>query len=117
MDLSSGLECLHSLPLYALHSQLTCYVSFSLLATSTLFMVQVAMNSMTHSVVALLIINGLTSRCTITSLGGVPVYNMRGMGDSNPRIYGLKIDVGFPHKNLKAEAFRHNAKSKYLVSK
>lgn len=27
MDLSSGLECLHSLPLYALHSQLTHYVS------------------------------------------------------------------------------------------
>jgi len=42
---------------------------------------------------------------------------VRSVGDSNPRIYGLKIDVGFPHKNLKAEAFRHNAKSKYLVSK
>ena len=68
-------------------------------------MVQVAMNSMTHNVVALLINNGLTSRCTITSQGGVPVYNMRGVGDSNSRILGLKIDVGLPHKNLKLKLF------------
>ena len=52
----------------------------------------------------------------LTKYVGDP-FQVRGMGDSNPRIYGLKIDVGFPHKNLKAEAFRHNAKSKYLVSK
>ena len=63
MDLSSGLECLHSLPLYALHSQLTCYVSFS-----TLCYVYTIYGSSSHELddtqcSCAAHFSGLTSRC------------------------------------------------------
>ena len=62
------------------------------------------MNSMTHNVVALLMVDGSISRCTITSKRSSRVQH-EGDGGFEPPISGLKIDVGFPRKNLKAKAF------------
>ena len=42
---------------------------------------------------------------------------IEGNAGFEPAYLGVNINVGLPHKNLKSKAFRHNAKSKYLVSK